>query len=70
MKASLFPLGLEDFGENCLHPARFIKYEKNEINNLNEALRNCNNILSCKYDCQCNLKDAYQNFVINRLKRR
>jgi hypothetical protein len=70
MKTTLLQVSLADFGETCLHPARFIHYKKNEINGLNDALSNCNSILSCKYDCQCNLKDAYQNTGINRMKRK
>jgi hypothetical protein len=64
----LIPGTLEEF-RDCMHPARFISYEKDEIKSINDALKNCSYFITCRYTGQCNLKDVFHNVYINKRKK-
>ena len=55
--------------EECQSSARSLDWESGIIGSIDDALRECDNVDICNFNCKCKLREAYMFYLNEQYKR-
>jgi len=55
--------------EECLSSARYLDWESGQIRSVEDAVKECENVESCNFNCKCMLREAYHFYLNEQYKR-
>lgn len=55
--------------KECLSSARHLDWESGHIRSIDDAVRECDKVETCKLNCKCMLREAYMFYLNEQYKR-